>query len=122
MYKAKINTGKNGIREYNMILKDEVCPICDKPLGRFTWNMFHGEVTSHCCGVVLQIKDFYVDEDYSEEYKEFIKNIGKDEIGYIFNIPDEWIMPLRTAIEETGIYDIQNDEVFELAKQYKGSV
>lgn len=121
MYKVKIDTGKNGTKEYNMILKDELCPICGNPLEHFTWNMFHGEVTSHCCGAVLQIKDFYIDEDYSEEYRDFVKNIGKDEVGYMFNIPEEWFPHLRKAMDETGIKNIQNDEVYKLAKQYKES-
>ncbi len=119
MYKVKINTGKNGIKEFNMILKDEPCPICGKPLGYFTWNMFHGEVTSHCCGAILQIKDFYVDEDYSEEYRNFVASIGKDEVGYRFEIAEEWIPYLKRAIVETEIYDIHNKKVFELANQYK---
>ena len=121
MYKVKLDTGENGVKEFQMIHKNEKCPICGKELGYFTWNMFHGEVTSHCCGAVLQIKDWYVEDNVPEKFKNFVKSVGQDDVGYIFNIGEEWFPHLQHAIEETKIYNIQNDKVYKLALKYKNS-
>jgi transcription initiation factor TFIIIB Brf1 subunit/transcription initiation factor TFIIB len=119
MYKVKVNNGSKGILEFNMIKKDESCPICGQKLGGFSWNMFHGEVTSSCCGCILQFKSYYAGDDATEEYKNFVESIGTNDVGYIFQIDEEWIEPLKRAINDTGIYNIQNDEVFDKAKAYK---
>ena len=115
----KINTNK-GIREFLTISKDEVCPICGKVPYGFSWNMLHGEVTSSCCGIALQIKDYYIDENEPQEYKDFVESIGSDKTGYVINIDNEWIKPLNKAIKKIGICNIRDEEVFEYAKRCKG--
>lgn len=115
----KINTN-NGFREFITISKQELCPICGKKPQDFAWNMFHGEVTSACCNISLQIKDYYIDNDETKKYKDFVKSIGSDETGYVVNIDKEWIEPLKQAIDEIGICDINNKRVFNRAKEIRG--
>lgn len=108
---------KDKIRTFITVKKDEKCPICGNQFNDFTWNVFHGEVTSHCCGICLQIKDYYVDEEETKEYKEFVKKIGSDELGYILNIEEKYIKPLKQIVKEHKIKNIQTNEVFNLVQQ-----
>lgn len=112
----KINTN-NGLEEFITISKDELCPICGKKPQGFRWNMFHGEVSSACCNIPLQIKDYYIDNDETEEYKDFVKSIGSDETGYVVNVDKKWIEPLKQAIDEIGICDIKSKRVLNRSQQ-----
>lgn len=56
--------------------KDDSCFICGKSF-MFSWNIFHGEATSHCCGAVYQLKDFHYDNP-SEEQKEHSEILAGD--------------------------------------------
>ena len=94
---------------------NDVCPICEtkRENMRFSWNMFHGEATSSCCGAVFQIKDYHIDNP-NDEQKELLEGLRGDYIE--FNIKREWVEPLKQAIEKVGITDINNGEVMEEAK------
>jgi ssDNA-binding Zn-finger/Zn-ribbon topoisomerase 1 len=108
-------------QEFIVVNRKEDCPVCGTPLESTygTWNMLHGEMSFSCCKSPYQIKDYWINEEtHSPELVEFVKNIGKDG-NYLLSIKAEWIEPLRKAIEETGIKNINDDEVFELAKKYK---
>ena len=106
---VKINTHK-GEREFIKIGKNEKCPLCNGSIGNFSWNLFHGEVSSNsCCKVPIQIKDYYIDENETEEYHKLVDNIGTD--YYLVNIGVEYLEPLKKAMQETGIYDCTSKEL-----------
>ncbi len=97
---------------------NDSCPICNMPVRdmHFRWNIADGEATSDCCGAIYQIKDYYIEKPTKQEKKclELLRN------GYIeFKIKEDWIEPLKEAIRETGIKDINNRKVFNFAKDIK---
>lgn len=120
----KMITKTNG-KEYEHILLDrrtDNCPLCDEPLKDFigSWNLFHGEVSSRCCGAPYQTKDYYVDPEKSEGYDEYFKELNKPHyLG--FSVSNEWVEPIRKAFAETGIKDVRDKSVMELAEKYKGT-
>ena len=101
--------------EHILLDKTDVCPICGKPRNQmcFSWLVFHGSAESSCCGAVYQIKDFHIDNP-DEDEKKLLELLAGDYIE--FSIDSEWIEPLKQAISELGIKDINNEEVYELAK------
>ena len=106
---VKIKTNK-GERKFIKIYKDEKCPLCGGKLGNFTWNTFHGEVSSNsCCRVPIQIKDYYIEENEPKEYHKLVDNIGSD--YYLVNIGVKYLEPLKKAMKETGIYDCTSREL-----------
>ena len=107
-----------GKQTYKFLSKKDPCPICKTPRDEiyFSWNMFHGEATSSCCNSVYQLKDYFV-EELSDETREMFSLF---EEGYIqLTIPVDWIKPLQKAMKEVGLQDVNNDEVYELAKSIR---
>ncbi len=99
---------------------DDNCPICGTPVKDmvFTWNMAHGEATSSCCGAVYQIKDYYIEKPTKQE-KECLKLLRE---GYIeFLIREDWVEPLKKAINSIGIKNIHNDIIINIARSIKNS-
>lgn len=105
-----------------MDLREDSCPVCDTPLKDVSgsWAMFHGEVYSSCCKSPYQIKDYYVDpEKGTKGYDKLFKTLN-DKNFWEFKAPS-WIKPLREAIERTGIRDVQNEAVYNLARSIRDS-
>lgn len=102
-------------KEHILLSSEDECPICASKCNEmvFSWNMFHGQATSSCCGAVFQLKDYYI-ENPTDEEKELLEALRGDFIE--FSIKNEWVGPLKKAIQNTGIIDINNDDVIEEAK------
>ncbi len=100
-------------------IKDK-CPICGTPLkeAEFMWRLFHGEAKSSCCGAIYQLKSYWVDKNKHPEEYEFSESLDNPAKIW-FKIDEEWINPLKQAMKETGIKNIHNDEVFDLAQKIK---
>lgn len=120
---SKIMITKKDGKEYKHLLlnkRTDNCPLCDEPLKHFSgsWNMFHGEVSSSCCGAPYQTKDYYVDPEKSEGYEKYFKELNKPHYLSL-SVADEWIEPIRKAFAETGIKSIKDNSVIDIAKNYK---
>lgn len=121
---SKTITTKYKGKETEHLLLDRTkdnCPICEHPLARTmgTWNIFHGEVTAQCCGAPYQTKDYYVDPEKSEGYKEFFEELNKPNVWSI-SIPQEWIKPYNVAFKELGV-DRITKEVTQRAEEIKAN-
>ena len=98
------------------LLNDDVCPICGTKIKdiMFKYSMFHGRARASCCGATYQLSDYYIknpDEKKRQEL-ELLRN------GYIrLEIDSKWIYPLKKAIEITKIKDIDNPNVYKIAKE-----
>jgi hypothetical protein len=92
------------------------CLICEQPLkdSFFSWNIFHGEVSSSCCGAPYQTKDFGVDASKKEAYKKYFAELNKPSIMSL-SVAEDWIEPLKQAMKELGATELSN-EVREKAK------
>lgn len=97
-------------RTVTLLDKDDHCPICDASRDKmvFSWNMFHGEANSSCCGATYQIKDYFIDNP-TEEEKEYLKLLAGDYIEFV--IKDSWIEPLKEAMKELSESMITNEVV-----------
>lgn len=102
-------------KEHILLDSDDKCPLCRASRNQmvFSWNTFHGEATSSCCGAVFQLKDYYI-ENPTDEEKELLEALRGDFIE--FTIKSEWIEPLKQAMKNVGITDINNNDVYEEAK------
>lgn len=101
--------------------KNEPCYLCGTSFKQsyFEWGLAHGSAISSCCNAQYQIKDYYVDpEKTPKDVIDFVNDIGK-EGKFVLNIKDEWVEPLKKAIEETGIKDINDEDVFKSAEKNK---
>lgn len=119
-----METVYKGNKEQHLLLDKttDSCPVCDTPLTYVSgsWNMFHGEVSANCCGAPYQTKDYYVDPEVSEGYDEYFEELNKPNY-WSLSILDEWLNPLRGAIEQTGIRNIRDEKVMNIAKELKNN-
>ena len=119
-----METVYKGNKQQHLLLDKttDSCPVCDTPLIDVSgsWNMFHGEVSANCCGAPYQTKDYYVDPEVSEGYDEYFEELNKPNY-WSLSISDEWLNPLRGAIEQTGIRNIRDEKVMNIAKELKGN-
>lgn len=102
-----------------MINFNDTCPLCQLPLknATFSWNLFHGEANSSCCGATYQMKDYHIEKPNAEE-KQLLEMLSGKWIQ--FKIKEEWIIPLRTAMHELQIHNINNEEVIKKAEEIFG--
>jgi len=110
---------ENDNREYLVVdIKNEPCPICGTQFKDiyFSWNIFHGEASASCCKAPYQMKSYYI-ENVSDECKNFVENIGKDN-KIVLKVGEEYLEPCKRAIKEAGIQDIQNKDVYNLVIKY----
>lgn len=106
----------NGEERIILDPKIDTCPLCETPLTkiRWSWRQFHGSASSDCCGMVCQIKSYYVDPKKDLEGHAFAKSL--DEYDRIeFDVQKKFIEPLNKAIKELGIKDINNEQVYKKA-------
>lgn len=96
--------------------KDE-CPLCGMKLDQvgFTWNLFHGEAKSSCCGADYQLKSWWVDKEKYPEVYEFSESLDNPE-RIFFKIAEKWIMPLKKAMKELNATNIRHEGVLKLAE------
>ena len=104
-------------KERWLIGKDDKCPICDTPREKIygTWNIFHAEITSYCCGATYQTTDYHIENPTPEE-ENLLKMLAGEYIE--FNLKQEWIEPLKIAMKELNASNINDDGVIDLAKKY----
>ena len=107
-------TTKNGEREFILVdRKTDNCPVCGEPLSSvfFTWNTFHGEASSSCCNAPYQVKDYCIDEDQPQSYKDFVCSLGKPLIWC--KVDSKYIKALHQAFSEGLPKDCYNDETYQ---------
>jgi len=95
-----------------LIKNNEPCALCG---GRIycSWNLFHGEATSHCCGAVYQIKDYHIGNPTEEQ--QILLDMLKGE--YIeLRITEEYINAIKKVFAEEGIQNIQAEGFYEKIK------
>jgi hypothetical protein len=98
---------------------DDKCPICGMATKKmcFSWNIFHGEARSSCCGAPYQIKDFYIEKPTDDDKAFFDHLNGK----YIwFKIPTKYIKPLKEAMKELEKTNINDKDVFSRVEEIVG--
>ena len=113
MKKVKLSDGSTRI---TLNVKTDKCPICGENLSHvaFSWRMFHGEATSTCCGAIYQIKSWYVDPKTNKRDIIDFSNSLDDGVSIYIKIDERLFIPLKNAIDKTGIKDIHNDKVYDL--------
>jgi len=99
--------------------KKDNCLLCGEKLSGvgFTWNLFHGEASSSCCGADYQLKSWWVDKEKYPEIYEFSESLDNPD-RIFFKIAEKWLEPLRKAMSELGLKNIRDTGVIELAKKY----
>ena len=104
-------------KEKILLDKNEPCTICNSSRDKmfFSWNMFHGEATSSCCGAIYQLKDYYIDKP-TEEQVDYLKLLARDYIE--LSIKQEYIEPLQRAMKELSAKNINEEGVIKLAENY----
>ncbi len=113
MKKVKLSDGSTRI---TLNIKTDKCPICGDNLSNagFSWCMFHGEASSSCCGAIYQIKSWYVDpEENEQDIIDFSKSLN-DGVTIYIKIDERLFIPLKKAMDKTGIKDINDDKVYDL--------
>lgn len=118
MSRLIVTKSKGKEREHRLLDKrTESCPICETPLKDFNghWNMFHGSMSSSCCGASYQVKDYSPPDD-GENFEELFRWLNDP--NYVeLTIKSEWVEPLHQAIKQTGIKDIRNERVDMVANE-----
>lgn len=77
MEKVRIEKRPGEVVEFLVIKPDEPCPICGSLDKDFVWaSLNRGHARRHCCGIELLILNRSANENDSEEFKEFVNNIG----------------------------------------------
>jgi transcription elongation factor Elf1 len=105
-------TNKEGNKTNHIILEEnDKCYVCgcDRSSMCFSWNMFHGQATSSCCGASYQLKDYYIENptDTEKEYLDLLKKSGNIDLSI-----DEKYLDAVKKIYDTGEYDNINDKGF----------
>ena len=79
MEKVKIAKRKDEpAKEYTIISINECCPRCGEELKYHSWASWsRGHAIYECCGIEMFILDRASDDEDTEEFKNFMNNIGK---------------------------------------------
>ena len=118
--KKEIKKYKDGSEHEKLIVnpQEDNCPLCDTPLKEvgFSWQIFHGEAKSSCCGNIFQIKSYHVDEEkYGKEAKDFAESLDKPE-RIQSKIYGEYLVAYKKAFEELNIRQVSDKQVQERVK------
>ena len=78
MKEVTIEKRPNVFAKYNIVDIDEPCPRCGSLNKCFEWASYsRGHARKDCCGIEMYILDRSSDDDDSEEFKNFMNNIGR---------------------------------------------
>lgn len=96
------------------------CPVCAQPLKDTwgSWNMMHGEMKISCCGAPYQVKDYYVDDTKQAAYADYFRELNKPGIMSL-SVDTEYIEPLKQAMKELGVRNVNDDSVYRRAIEIK---
>lgn len=94
----------DGIERLIINPEKDKCPICETDMKdvHFRWQIFHGEGESSCCHTLYQLKSWYVDPDKNkQDIIDFSNSLNKPDRIYM-KIDNEWIEPIKEALNKTG--------------------